>query len=64
MHRNGLRRVGVVTVITIIGLGLAALAVLALAVGLFDAAQAGRLRSVARERRAAWEQRQRARLPG
>ena len=41
-----------VTVIAIVGFGLAALAVLALAVGLFDAAQAGRRRWVARERRA------------
>jgi hypothetical protein len=50
----------VVTVIAIVGFGLVALAVLALAVGLFDAAQAGRLRWVARDRRAAWEERQRA----
>jgi hypothetical protein len=50
----------VVTVIAIVGFGLVALAVLALAVGLFDAAQAGRLRWVARDRRAAWEQKQRA----
>jgi hypothetical protein len=49
----------VVTVIAIVGLGLAALAVLALAVGLFDAAQSGERRWVARDRRAAWEQRQR-----
>jgi hypothetical protein len=49
----------VVTVITVVGLGLAALAVLALAVGLFDAAQSARLRTVARDRRAAWEQRRR-----
>lgn len=48
-----------VSVIAIVGFGLAALAVLALAVGLFDATQAGRLRSVARDRRAAWEQRRR-----
>ena len=46
--------------ITIVVLGLAALVVLALAVGLYDAAQAGRRRQVARDRRAAWEQRQRA----
>ncbi|MDT7579527.1 MAG: hypothetical protein QOK35_791 [Pseudonocardiales bacterium] len=46
--------------ITIVGFGLVSLALLALAVGLFDAGQAGRLRSVARDRRAAWEQRQRA----
>ena len=48
-----------VTVITVVGLGLLALAILALAVGLFDAAQAGRRRQVARDRRAAWERRQR-----
>ena len=48
-----------VTVIAIVGLGFAALAVLALAVGLFDAAQSGERRWVARDRRAAWEQRQR-----
>jgi hypothetical protein len=45
--------------IAIVGLGLAALAVLALVVGLFDSAQSGERRWVARERRAAWEQRQR-----
>jgi hypothetical protein len=44
--------------ILILGLGLVALAVLALAVGLFDAAQAGERRRIARDRRAAWEQRQ------
>jgi hypothetical protein len=48
--------------IAIVGVGLVALAVLALAVGLFDAAQAGRLRWVARERRATWEQRRREEL--
>lgn len=45
--------------IAVVGLGLAALVVLALAVGLFDAAQAGQRRWLARERRASWEQRQR-----
>ena len=45
--------------IALVGYGLAALAVLALAVGIFDVAQAGRLRAVARERRAAWELRRR-----
>jgi hypothetical protein len=45
--------------IAVVGLGLAALAVLALAVGLFDAAQAGRRREIARDRREAWEQRRR-----
>ena len=45
--------------IAMVGFGLAALVVLALAVGLFDAAQTGRLRSTARERRTAWEQRRR-----
>jgi hypothetical protein len=45
--------------IAIVGLGLAALAVLAVAVGMFEAAQAGQWRSVARERRAEWERRQR-----
>ena len=45
--------------ITIVALGLIALAVLALAVGVFDAAQTGQWRSVARDRRADWEQRQR-----
>ena len=48
--------------IAIIGFGLVFLAVLAMAVGLFDAAQAGRRRAVARDRRAAWEQRRRAEL--
>ena len=48
-----------VPVIVIIILGLIALAVLALAVGLFDAAQGGRRRWIARERRASWEQRRR-----
>ena len=48
--------------IAVIGFGLVFLAVLAVAVGLFDAAQAGRWRAVARDRRAAWEQRRRAEL--
>ena len=48
--------------IAVIGFGLVFLAVLAMAVGLFDAAQAGRRRAVARDRRAAWEQRRRAEL--
>jgi uncharacterized membrane protein len=48
--------------IAVIGFGLVFLAVLAMAVGLFDAAQAGRRREIARERRAAWEQRRRAEL--
>ncbi len=45
--------------ITMIGFGLAALLVLALAVGWFDVTQSGRLRAIARERRAAWELRRR-----
>jgi hypothetical protein len=45
--------------IMVVALGLAALAVLALTVGLIDAAQAGQWRSIARDRRAVWEQRQR-----
>ena len=48
--------------IAVIGFGLVFLAVLAMAVGLFDAAQAGRRRAVARDRRTAWEQRRRAEL--
>ena len=48
--------------IAVIGYGLAFLAVLAVAVGMFDAAQAGRRREIARARRAAWEQRRRAEL--
>ena len=46
-----------VAVIAIVAVGLAALAVLALIVGLFDAARAQQWRSVARDRRTAWEQR-------
>ena len=45
--------------ITILTLGLAALAVLALVVGLIDAANAAQWRSTARDRRNAWEQRRR-----
>lgn len=45
--------------IAVVGFGLLALAVLALAVGMFDATQSGRRRRIARDRRAAWEQRQR-----
>ncbi len=45
--------------IAMIGFGLAALVVLALAVGFFDVTQSGRLRAIARERRAAWELRRR-----
>jgi hypothetical protein len=48
--------------IATVGIGLVALALLALAVGLFDAAQAGRRRWVARERRATWERRRREEL--
>ena len=53
------RGTGVVTMIAVVGFGLVALAVLALVVGLVDAAQAGQWRWVARDRRAAWEQRRR-----
>jgi hypothetical protein len=42
-----------------VGYGVAALAVLAVVVGLFDVAQAPRLRWTARDRRALWEQRRR-----
>jgi hypothetical protein len=45
--------------IAVVALGLVALVVLAVAVGLFDAARAGERRWLARDRRAAWEQRQR-----
>ena len=45
--------------ITLVVVGLAALVVLALVVGLVDAAQAADRRWVARDRRANWEQRQR-----
>ena len=48
-----------VAMIMLVVLGLVALAVLALVVGLVDAAQAADRRWVARDRRAAWEQRQR-----
>jgi hypothetical protein len=43
-------------------LGLLALAVLAIAVGLFEAAQAPQWRGVARDRRENWERRQSQRL--
>ena len=43
--------------------GFAALAVLALVVGLVDARQAGEWRGIARERRANWEQRRRDERP-
>lgn len=46
--------------IAMVSYGLGALAILAVVVGLFDMAQQGRLRSTARDRRAAWEQRRRA----
>lgn len=45
--------------IAIVGYGLAALALLAVVVGLFDTAQTSRLRATARARRAVWEQRRR-----
>jgi hypothetical protein len=41
--------------------GLVALAVLAVVVGIVDSASTGTWRAVARERRAAWEERQRQR---
>jgi hypothetical protein len=40
-----------------LALGLAALALLAVVVGLIDSAQAGEWRAIARDRRADWEQR-------
>jgi hypothetical protein len=40
-----------------LALGLAALAVLAVIVGLVDSARAGEWRAIARERREGWEQR-------
>ena len=46
--------------IAIVALGLAALAVLAVVVGLIDSAQAGEWRAIARDRRADWEQRRRS----
>ena len=45
--------------IAIVGYGLAALAVLAVLAGVFDGAQAARLRATARDRRAVWERRRR-----
>jgi hypothetical protein len=49
----------VVTVIAVLAIGLAALIVLAVLVGIVDATQAATWRGIARERRADWEQRQR-----
>jgi len=49
----------VVTVIAVLAIGLIALFVLAVVVGIVDAAQAGRRRAIARDRRADWEQRRR-----
>ena len=45
--------------ITVLTIGLAALIVLAVLVGIVDATQAGTWRGIARERRADWEQRRR-----
>lgn len=45
--------------IAVLAIGLVALIVLAVLVGIVDAARAGTWRGIARERRAAWEQRQR-----
>ena len=45
--------------IAVLAIGLIALFVLAAIVGIVDAAQAGTWRGIARERRAAWEQRRR-----
>ena len=45
--------------IAVVVLGLAALAVLALVVGMIDTANAAQWRTIARDRRALWEQRQR-----
>ncbi len=45
--------------IAVLAIGLAALIVLAVLVGIVDAAQAGTWRGVARDRRADWEQRRR-----
>ena len=44
-------------VLAVVAFGFAALAVLALLVGLFDAAQAGQWREIARSRRDDWERR-------
>jgi hypothetical protein len=49
----------VVTVIAVLAIGLASLIVLAVLVGIVDAAQVGTWRGVARDRRADWEQRRR-----
>jgi hypothetical protein len=49
----------VVTVIAVLAIGLVALVVLAAVVGIVDATQAGTWRGIARERRAAGEQRRR-----
>ena len=46
--------------IAVLAIGLVALIVLAALVGVVDATQAGTRRGIARERRAAWEQRRRA----
>ena len=48
--------------IAVLAIGLVALVVLAVVVGIVDAAQAGTWRSIARERRADWEQRRREAL--
>ena len=45
--------------IAVLAIGLASLIVLAVLVGIDDAAQAGTWRGVARDRRADWEQRRR-----
>ena len=45
--------------IAVLAIGLAALIVLAVLVGIIDAAQAGTWRGIARDRRADWEQRRR-----
>ena len=45
--------------IAVLAIGLAALSVLAVLVGIVDASQAGTWRGIARERRADWEQRRR-----
>jgi hypothetical protein len=47
--------------IAVVVVGLVALAVLAVVVGIVDSASTGTWRAVARERRAAWEERQRQR---
>lgn len=45
--------------IAVLAIGLVALIVLAALVGIVDATQAGTRRGIARERRAAWEERRR-----